>query len=230
MITRVRDLGTRRRNSGPALSQPRDFIRLGNMAFSLPRQLSGVGGRGRGQAVGRTKGAEGMLPTADITLLLQDRGESLSLHTAARAHRAWDFSTDTALESLQPSYKYWQRPQEKPASSKAELQLVPLPPLHHSHSSSSCSNRCGGCPGPGRSLRSSSRCLPSPGRSWQPGLCGCTEENGDPVRPGVFAAALAGVLAKTLPCTELPASLQRATATIPEHETRPAPGEPGAKP
>lgn len=43
---------------------------------------------------------------------------------------------------------------------------------------SSCSSRCGGCPWPGRSQRSSSRCPPSPGRCGPPGPCGCTKPMG----------------------------------------------------
>lgn len=39
---------------------------------------------------------------------------------------------------------------------------------------SSCNSRCGGCPSPGQSPRSSSRCPPSPKRCEQPDLCGCT--------------------------------------------------------
>lgn len=46
---------------------------------------------------------------------------------------------------------------------------------------SSCNSRCGGCPSPGQSLRSSSRCPPSPRRCEQPDLCGCT----GPMRAGV---------------------------------------------
>lgn len=40
---------------------------------------------------------------------------------------------------------------------------------------SSCNSRYGGCPSPGQSRRSSSRCPPSPKRYEQPDLCGCTE-------------------------------------------------------
>lgn len=46
----------------------------------------------------------------------------------------------------------------------------------HLRWSSFYSSRCGGCHELGQSLRSSSRCPPSPARSWRPGLGVCTAE------------------------------------------------------